>query len=50
MTAPNIVNVATITGKTAVQSVITVPTGKATEALVGIVKVEADALDRVMRT
>ena len=26
MTAPNIVNVATITGKTAVQSVITVPT------------------------
>ena len=27
-----------------------VPTGKATEALVGMVRVEADALDRVIST
>ena len=32
------------------RTVMTVPTGKATDAFVGIVRVEADALDRVTRT
>ena len=31
-------------------TVITVPTGNATEALVGIIRVEAEALERVIST